>query len=57
MGSKFKFKSSKQAYKLVYKKNGATTSGTNNTQTLRQEASCSNPFETLRSVENDDVLR
>nr|GEY23572.1 hypothetical protein [Tanacetum cinerariifolium] len=41
----------------VSKKNGATTSGTkNNTKTPSQEASCSNQFDTLRLIENDDVL-
>ncbi|GJR34111.1 hypothetical protein Tco_1209795 [Tanacetum coccineum] len=57
MGSKFLFKSTKQVYKHVSKKSGATTSGTkNNTKIPSREAGGSNPFEALRAVENDDVL-
>nr|GEZ72529.1 hypothetical protein [Tanacetum cinerariifolium]GFA33420.1 hypothetical protein [Tanacetum cinerariifolium] len=49
MGSKFQFKSTKQVYRLVSKKNVATNSGTkNNTETPSQEASCLNPFNALR---------
>ncbi|GKE55626.1 hypothetical protein Tco_1494811 [Tanacetum coccineum] len=57
MGSKFQFKSIKQVVKPVSKKNDATTSSMkNNTKTPSREASCSNPFDAFRSVENDDVL-
>ncbi|GJU30800.1 hypothetical protein Tco_1174389 [Tanacetum coccineum] len=57
MGSKFQFKSIKQVFKPVSKKNDATTSSMkNNTKTPSREASCSNPFDAFRSVENDDVL-
>ncbi|GJY23961.1 ATPase, F1/V1/A1 complex, alpha/beta subunit [Tanacetum coccineum] len=46
-----------EGYKPVSKNNGATTSGTkNNTETPSQETSCSNPFDALRAVENDDLL-
>ena len=57
MSSKFQFKSTKQLYKPICKKNGATLNGTkNNTEKPSREASCSNPFNALRLVENDDVL-
>jgi hypothetical protein len=57
MGSKFQFKSTKWVYKHVFKKKCTTTSGIkNNTETTSKEESCSNPFDALRSAENDDVL-
>ncbi|PWA58725.1 reverse transcriptase domain-containing protein [Artemisia annua] len=57
MSLKFQFKSTKQVYKPISKKSGASTSDTKkNPETTRQEASTSNPFDALMSVDNDDVL-
>nr|GEU55909.1 hypothetical protein [Tanacetum cinerariifolium] len=40
---------------LVFKKNGASTSGTKNYyKTSRQETSTSNPLDALRTIKNDD---
>ncbi|GJY79919.1 hypothetical protein Tco_0492670 [Tanacetum coccineum] len=46
LGSKVQFNSTKKVYQLVYKKNGASSSGKRN----------SNPFDALNTVEKDDEL-
>ncbi|GKE47929.1 hypothetical protein Tco_1479187 [Tanacetum coccineum] len=57
IGSKFLFKSTKHVYRPISMKNCATTSGTkNNPETSSREASCSNLFNAIRSVKNDEVL-
>ncbi|GJZ28007.1 hypothetical protein Tco_0572654 [Tanacetum coccineum] len=51
------FKSTKQEYQPIFKKNGASTSGTtNNSKTTRPMKSTSNPFDAHKKVENDDEL-
>ncbi|GJW93532.1 hypothetical protein Tco_0173204 [Tanacetum coccineum] len=57
LGSKVQFKLTKQVYLPVFKKNGASSSGTKKQVGFtRQEASTYNPFDALNTVENDDEL-
>ncbi|GJS08602.1 hypothetical protein Tco_0365398 [Tanacetum coccineum] len=57
VGPKVSFKSTKQIYKLVCNKNGASTSGKKKQpKVFRQEVSNLNPFDTLNSIVNDDDL-
>lgn len=57
MGPKVQYRSIKHVYNPISKKNGASTRSTKKyPETTRQEASTSNPFDALRSVDNDDVL-
>ncbi|GKB72797.1 hypothetical protein Tco_0934209 [Tanacetum coccineum] len=52
---KVSFKSTKQIYRLVFNKNGASTSGKKKqAEVSRQEVSNSNPFDSLNSIEDDD---
>nr|GEU74175.1 ribonuclease H-like domain-containing protein [Tanacetum cinerariifolium] len=54
---KLKFKSTKQVYQHVFKKNDASTSATKKkSKTTRQMKSTSNPFDAHKKVENDDEL-
>ncbi|GJR97503.1 hypothetical protein Tco_0269677 [Tanacetum coccineum] len=57
VGLKVSFKSTKQIYKHVSNKNGASTSGKKKqAEVARQEVINSNPFEALNLIENDDDL-
>nr|GEX42999.1 hypothetical protein [Tanacetum cinerariifolium] len=54
---KVSFKLTKQIYKPVSNKNGASTSGKEKqAEVSRQEVNNSNPFNALNSIENDDEL-
>nr|GEW32475.1 hypothetical protein [Tanacetum cinerariifolium] len=53
--SKVQFKLTKQVYQHVFKKNGTSSSSPKKKVGLtKQEASSSNPFDALNTVENDD---
>ncbi|GJU05201.1 hypothetical protein Tco_1121631, partial [Tanacetum coccineum] len=55
LSSKVQFKLMKQVYQPVPKKKGASSSGIKKkVETMRQETSTSNLFDTLKTVENDD---
>nr|GEW45196.1 hypothetical protein [Tanacetum cinerariifolium] len=57
LGSKVQFKLTKQVYQHVFKKNGTSSSSPKKKVGLtKQEASSSNPFDALNTVENDDEL-
>ncbi|GKA52667.1 retrotransposon protein, putative, ty3-gypsy subclass [Tanacetum coccineum] len=57
VGPKVSFKSTKQINKPVSNKNGASTSGKKKqVEVSRQEVGCSNPFDTLNSIENNNDL-
>nr|GEX40757.1 hypothetical protein [Tanacetum cinerariifolium] len=55
VGLNVSIKSSKQIYRHISNKNGASTSGKNKQpEVSKQEVSNSNPFDALKSIENDD---
>nr|GEV47540.1 hypothetical protein [Tanacetum cinerariifolium] len=58
LGSKVQFMPpAKQVYQHVFKRNGASSSSIKKQAVLiRQDASNSNPFDALHTVENDDEL-
>ncbi|GJU95130.1 hypothetical protein Tco_1319886 [Tanacetum coccineum] len=57
VGSNLGFKTTKQVYQTISKKNGASASGKKKQARLtRKEVSNSNPFDALNMAENDDDL-
>ncbi|GKD25443.1 zinc knuckle CX2CX4HX4C containing protein [Tanacetum coccineum] len=57
VGPKVIFKSTKQIYRPISNKNGASPSGKKkHVEASKQDVSNSNPFDALNSIENDDDL-